>query len=81
MDINLTTVVKGSADLECIKSGGVAVYDITAADDSIYQLEINLADKKDVGETAVFMPHYEKALYLMRWIRRAIDSDTLIKIK
>ena len=34
----------------------------------------------EVGETATFMPHYDKALILMRWIRRAIDNEEIFKI-
>jgi hypothetical protein len=43
-------------------------------------LEIDLSDKHDVGETASFLPHYDKSLILMRWIRRAIENETLIYI-
>ena len=42
--------------------------------------EIDLSDKRDVGETATFLAHYDKAITLMRWIRKAIENDTLIKI-
>ena len=71
--------VKGIAQLQCIKAGGIAVYHITSVDGNKYQIEIDLSDKKDVGETAAFKPT-EKGLLLMRWIRRANDNDTLIKI-
>ena len=45
-----------------------------------YQLQINLADKHDVGETATFQTHYDKAIILMRWIRRAIEKEELIQL-
>ncbi len=77
---DLKTIVKGSANLDCMRSGGIAVYHITVEDGTKYLLEIDLSDKHDVGETATFMPHYDKALILMRWIRRAIDDETLYKM-
>lgn len=80
-EINLKSLVKGSADIDCMRSGGIAVYNITADDNSVFQIEIDLSDKHDVGETATFMPHYDKALTLMRWIRRSIEKNTIIKIK
>lgn len=74
---DLKTIVKGRADLDCVKSGGIAVYIITVEDGTKYTLDIDLSDKHDVGETATFMVHYDKALILMRWIRRAIDNEEL----
>lgn len=78
--IDLKTLVKSPADLDCVKSGGIAVYIITTENEGKYQLEIDLSDTHDVGETATFMSHYEKSLILMRWIRRALENNTLIKI-
>ena len=78
--MDLKDIVKGTADLSCILSGGIAIYILTDINKNKYQLEINLADKHDVGETASFMPHYDKAIILMRWIRRAIENNTLIKL-
>ena len=43
------------------------------------QIEIDLSDKHDVGETAAFKS-VEKGLILMRWIRKANENETLIKI-
>ena len=79
-DINLKSLVKGSADIDCIKAGGIAVYKITADDNTVFQLEIDLSDKHDVGETATFMPSYEKSVILMRWIRRAIEREEMIQL-
>ena len=77
---DIKPLVKGIAQLQYVMGGGIAVYHILSTDDHIYQLEINLSDKHDVGETAEF--HFiEKALLLMRWIRKANENDTLIKIK
>lgn len=77
---DLKTLVKGSAKLDCVKSGGIAVYHITVEDGTIYSFEIDLSDKHDVGETATFMTYYDKSLILMRWIRRAIEKEELYKI-
>jgi hypothetical protein len=77
---DIKPLVKGIAQLQYIMAGGIAVYHITAVDGKKYQLEINLSNKNDVGETAAFKPT-EKALLLMRWIRRANEQDELIEIK
>lgn len=77
---DLKTIVKGSADLDCIKSGGIAVYHITVEDNTIYSLDIDLSDKHDVGETATFLTHYDKCIVLMRWIRKAMEKGELYKI-
>ena len=77
---DIKPLVKGIAQLQYVMGGGIAVYHILSTDEHIYQLEINLSDKHDVGETAMF--HLvEKALLLMRWIRKANENDTLIRIK
>lgn len=77
---DLKTIVKGQADLNCVKSGGVAVYNIIVNDGTVYSLDIDLSDKHDVGETATFLSHYDKAIILMRWIRRAMDKEELYVI-
>ena len=77
---DIKPLVKGIAQLQYIMAGGIAVYHIIDVDGNKYQLEIDLSDKKDVGETAAFKP-IEKAILLMRWIRKANENDTLIEIK
>lgn len=77
---DLKPLVRGIAQLQYVMSGGIAVYHILSTDDRKFQLEIDLSDKHDVGETATFHPT-EKALLLMRWIRKANENDTLIEIK
>ena len=74
---DLKTIVKGTANIDCVKAGGIVVYHITVEDGTIYLLEIDLSDRHDVGDTANFMAHYYKAIILMRWIRRAIDNNEL----
>lgn len=76
----LTEIVKGTANLDCIRSGGVAEYIITSCNGIKYMVEIDLSNKVDCGESASFMPHYDKAIILMRWIRRALENDDLILI-
>lgn len=77
---DIKPLVKGIAQLQYIMAGGIAVYHIIAVDGKKYQLEINLSNKNDVGETAAFKPT-EKALLLMRWIRRANEQDELIEVR
>ena len=77
---NIKPIVMGIAQLQYIMAGGIAVYHIISTEDKKFQLEIDLSDKHDVGETAAFHPT-EKALLLMRWIRKANENDTLIEIK
>jgi hypothetical protein len=76
---DIKPIVKGTAQLKYVLSGGIIVYRITSIDGHEYQLEINTSDKNDVGENAAFNP-IEKGLILMRWIRKANEDDTLIKI-
>ena len=78
--MELKNIVKGSAKLLFIKSGGIAVYELNSIDSKKYQIEIDLSDKNDVGETAIFETEYVKSLMLMRWIRRSIENGTLIEI-
>ena len=77
---DIKPLVKGIAQLQYVLAGGVAVYKIIATDNTEYQLEIDVSNKTDVGESASFNVT-EKALLLMRWIRKANEDDTLIKIK
>ena len=77
---DIKPLVKGIAQIQSVQSGGIVVYKIVATDESEYLLEIDLSNKADVGATATFNAT-EKALLLMRWIRKANENDTLIKIK
>ena len=70
----------GCADLSHVIAGGIAVYILTDIDGKKYQVSIDLSDKNDVGATATFELHYDKPIYLMRWIRRAIERGTLIEL-
>ena len=76
----LTEIVKGTAQLDCVRSGGIAEYIITSCNGTKYMVEINLSDKVDCGESAKFKPYYDKAIILMRWIRRALDNGELMPL-
>jgi len=39
-----------------------------------------MKDTNDVGTEACFLPVYEKAITLVRWIRRGNEDGTLLKI-
>ncbi len=77
---DIKPLVKGIAILQSVLAGGIAVYNIVAIDGREFQLEIDTSNKADVGASASFNAT-EKALLLMRWIRKANENDTLIKIK
>ena len=78
--MDLKNIIKGTADLSCILAGGIAVYILTDIEGNKYQLEIDLSNKSDVGDTATFSLHYDKSIILMRWIRRAIENNKLIEL-
>lgn len=59
----------------------MAVYDLCSESGKRYQVNIDLSNKNDVDDTAIFQTHYDKALTLMRRIRRAIDNNQLYVIK
>ena len=56
---------------------GIAYYQINVGD-SAYQLAIN--SMEDEWKTTYIYPT-EKAITLMRWIRKAIETETLIQLK
>lgn len=78
---DIKDIVKGSASLTSVKAGGICQYLLKSSDGSEYLLDIDVSDKKDVGESCEFEVEYEKALFLMRWIRRANEEDTLVKLR
>ena len=78
---DIKPIVKGIAELQYVMGGGIAIYHIASVDDKKYQLEIDLSDKHDVGETAAFHP-VEKALLLMRknaYMANANKTDMKLK--
>lgn len=77
---DIKPLVKGRAFLQFVESGGIATYLIVATDDSQWEIKIDLSNKSDVGDSAKFLPTYDKAITLMRWIRKANEKDELTKI-
>lgn len=78
---DIKNLVKGSASLINVKAGGICQYLIKSVDGSEYLLDIDVSDKHDVGDTCEFAIEYDKALFLMRWIRRANENDSLIRLR
>lgn len=76
---DIKPIIKGTANLLCVLAGGIAVYRLNAVDGHVYQIDIDLSNKNDVGETAAFNPT-EKGIFLMRWIMKANKDDSLVKI-
>lgn len=76
---DIKPLVKGTAEITGVCADMTVTYKIKAIDGHEYQLDIDLQDRKDVGNSATFISP-EKGLYLMRWIRRANKDGTLIKL-
>lgn len=58
---------------------GVLYYEVTTAVGNKYMFPVDMNDRDDVG-TATF-PAEIKAITLMRYIRKSIQTESLIKIK
>lgn len=56
---------------------GVLYYNLYVKED-VYQFSIDMNDKADVG-TTTFLSEY-RGITLMRYIRKAIENETLVKI-
>lgn len=76
---DIKPLVKGTAEITGVCVDMTVTYKIKAIDGHEYQLDIDLQDRKDVGNSTTFISP-EKGLYLMRWIRRANKDGTLIKL-
>lgn len=57
---------------------GVLYYTVKIASNIEYQFTIDMNDKEDVG-SAVF-PNEIKAITLMRYIRKAIENESLVEL-
>lgn len=57
---------------------GVLYYTIQVGND-VYQFPIDMNDRDDVG-TATFFAEY-RAITLMRYVRKAMENDLLVKIQ
>ncbi len=45
---------------------------------ALYEFPVDITDTADIGDTS-FMSEY-KAITMMRYIRKAIDADTILKL-
>ena len=60
----LKDIVKGTATMDCVRSGGIAEYIITSCNGKRYMLEIDLSNRVDCGDSDTFSIHYPKAIIL-----------------
>ncbi len=75
--ITITEAVKNTTAKFSHAIAGVLYYNLYVNEDT-YQFEINMNDRSDVGTTTFFAEY--KGITLMRYIRKAIESETLVKI-
>lgn len=75
--ITITEAVKDTTAKFSHAIAGVLYYNLFVGED-IYQFEVDMNDKADVG-TTTFNAEY-RGITLMRYIRKALDSNTLVKI-
>lgn len=76
--ITIKEAVKNStANLEKAIAG-VLYYNLTIENGDIYQFSVDMNDKDDVG-TTTFEKEY-RGITLMRYINKALNNETLIKI-
>jgi len=64
------------AKFNCYKEGRL-YYEVYVDGKPIYLFPINIEDKTDIGNAAFGVEY--KAITLMRYIRKAIENETLIK--
>ncbi len=77
-NINITEIVKnGKTELTHAVAG--VLYYKTDTNTHSYIFVVDMNDREDVG-TATFDVR-PKTLYLMRWIRKSIESNSIIVIK
>ena len=75
--ITITEAVKNTTAKFSHAIAGVLYYNLYVNEDT-YQFEINMNDRSDVGTTTFFAEY--KGITLMRYIRKAIESETFVKI-
>jgi len=76
IDHTLTQIVKGDAKISHI-CNGIIYYNIDV-NGALYQLPIDCTDMNEWKDTYIQVEY--KAVTLMRWIRKAINENTLIKL-
>lgn len=77
--ITVKELVKDTRAVFTHAIAGILYYEIELPDGSIYQFNVDMNDKDDVG-TATFDANL-KAITLMRYINKCIKNTTLIKLK
>ena len=74
----ITTIVKGTRATYLYCEASCLIYEVET-DDYKYEFPIDQGDRNDIGN-ATFNRH-EKAIHLMRWIRKAIKDEKLRWVK
>ncbi|MEG1008281.1 MAG: hypothetical protein RSF67_00390 [Clostridia bacterium] len=76
--MNIKEIIKDNTAIFSHACAGVLYYKIETPEYT-YQFPIDMNNKEDVG-TATFVSEY-KAITLMRYVRKGIESGDLIQIK
>ena len=82
MDITIKDAVRDTLAKFTHACAGVLYYKVTVnveGKEGEYQFPIDMNDKEDVGTTS-FVSEY-RGITLMRYIRKAIENETFIKVK
>lgn len=74
----ITTIVKGTKATYLHCEASKLVYEVETKDYK-YEFSIDQSDRNDIGN-ATFNRH-EKAIHLMRWIRKCSENQTLKWVK
>ena len=74
----ITTIVKGTSATYLWCEASCLIYQVET-EDYKYEFSIDQSDRNDIGN-ATFNRH-EKAIHLMRWIRKCIENETLRWVK
>jgi len=74
MKHTLLEIVKNNKALYSHCQGSKLIYDISV-DNIKYSFPVDVSDKSEVGD-AIFNKE-EKAMFLMRWIRKAIENEEI----
>lgn len=70
----ITEIVKGNTAKYLFCEASCLIYEIQVGDIK-YEFPIDVSDRNDIGNAT--FTRTEKAIHLMRWIRKAIESQTL----
>ncbi len=80
LTINITDIVKNGNMAKFVYAiAGVLYYEVNSPDEHVYLFPIDMNDKDDVG-TATF-PCEMKAITIMRYIRKALQNNSVIILK